>query len=117
MRRRARDLHLHDFFTRAEIAVAREQMLQRQHLVHHDAEREQIDAPVDRLALELLRRQVGRLSLDGASRVDALAALRIGDAEVEQLHAPAGVSDDVRRRDVAVDDVQRAPVASRRLWT
>ena len=41
-----------------------------------------------------------------------LRRLVLGDAEIEQLQRPGGRHDDVRRRDVAVDDVQRFAVAA-----
>ena len=110
-RRRARDLHLHDLLHRAEIAVAREQVLQRQHLVHHDAEREQIDATVDRLSLQLLGREIRRLALHRPRLGDLDRVLERRHAEVEQLHAPRRGDDDVGRRDVAVDGIQRPAVA------
>ena len=61
-----------------------------------------------RLLAELLGRQVRRLALHHAADArDVQAALRLGDAEVDDLHEAAGRHEDVRRRDVAVDEVQR----------
>jgi hypothetical protein len=75
--------------------------------VEHDAEREHVDAPVDRLAANLLRRQVGELALDGAgARVVQLRG-RLGDAEVEHLGGAVLADVEVVGRDVAVHDAER----------
>ena len=80
-----------------------------QHLGQHDADREQIAAPVEHAAGHLLGRHVAVLALERAGLGLRLALLRVRDAEVAQLHVAALGNEDVRRRDVAVDDLHRAP--------
>ena len=92
-----------------DVVGALEQAAAGQHLVKHDAARKDVDAAVDVVAtLGLLGRHVGVLALHGAAlgRLGRLAQ-RLGDAEVEQLHAALVRQHDVRRRDVAVDHAQR----------
>ncbi len=75
------------------------------HLVQHDAERPDIGPHIAALADEMLGRHVG----DGADRRAGArqrrAAGQLGDAEVEDLHLAATREHDVRRLDVAMDDV------------
>ena len=85
---------------------------ERQHLVQHDAEREDVDARVDRTAAQRLGRQVRRLALDRAVLGVAPRGAVARDAEVEQLERARRRQHDVRRRDVAMDDAQRLAVAA-----
>ena len=79
-----------------------------QHLVQHDAEREDVAAAVDRVVLALLRRQIGDLPFDGAGVGLRAGPLRgLGDAEVEQLDDALVADHHVGWRDVAVDDSER----------
>ena len=98
--------------------VGRRLALERQpageHLVEHDAQREQVGPRVERAAPHLLRRHVGerahhrpRLRLEqrpGRDRGRRRALVVLGQAEVEQLDAPAAVDHQVGALDVAVDD-------------
>src|SRR5690606_38654631 len=77
---------LGDRLEREEVGVAMEQALDRQHLVHHDAEREDVAAPVERLAEDLLGRHVRVLAFDRAGARARVRAARLRDAEIEQLH-------------------------------
>ena len=81
-------------------------------LVEHRAEREDVAAEVERLALHLLGRHVRDLALDDADLGAPLLGHRLGDAEVEDLADAVEADDDVRRRDVAVHEAERlvAPV-------
>ena len=98
--------------------LARERQRARRHLVEHRPEREQVRARVRELAARLLRRHVRHRAHRRAGRREVADRLEAGDgavapappafdpgeAEVEDLHLPARVHEDVRRLDVAVDD-------------
>ena len=100
-------------------ALAREGVRAGQHLVEDDAEREEIRALVERVSERLLGAQVVERSDDHP--LSGLARGRRGvlrpffqelrETEVEQLHPPVRPDDDVRGRDVAVED----PLLVRRL--
>ena len=92
-----------------------EQPLDREHLVHHDGEREHVAAAIERLAEDLLGRHVRVLALDRAGARPRVRAARLRDAEVEQLHGAVGAHHDVRRRHVAVDDAEQRAVGAARL--
>ncbi len=93
--------------------LALERQSPREHLVERDAEREEIRAPVDLAARELLGRHVRRRAEHHAG----LGLRRIGDArdaEVRHLHGVAlRLVHDVRGLDVAVDDAHGVRVAER----
>ena len=87
----------------------------REHLVGHHAERVDVAARVELLALELLRAHVRRRAEHRALLRELLLLLRVlassalGDAEVEHLDEvaprPRAVGQvDVRRLEIAVDD-------------
>ena len=86
-----------------EIVGGGEQAPAHDHLGQHDADREQIAAAVEHAAHHLLGRHVAVLALERAGLGLRLALLRVGDAEVAQLDVAAPGDEDVRRRDVAVD--------------
>jgi hypothetical protein len=84
----------------------------REHLVEHGAEREEVTASVDGLALRVLRAHVSELALEltrarvlDAGRLEH--AHRLRDAEVGHLHLALEREEDVLRRDVEVNDVER----------
>ena len=80
-------------------------------LPEHDAQREHVGAVVDLLGGGLLGRHVLDLPLEAARAGVRDAAERARDAEVDQLHRALERDEHVLRRDVAVHDAQRAPVA------
>ena len=100
-----RRLVVHDRADEARLALAVERLLAGRHLVEHRAEREEVAARVRLAALELLGRHVLERAEDRAPRVSVLAgvsdrrqrrqaptaarggARRLGEPEVEQLHA------------------------------
>ena len=84
--------------------LAGERDLAGQQLVEHDAERVQVGAGIDPLALGLLRREVGGGPEHGSGRGDRLVADRAGDAEVGDLHRAVLGEHDVARLHVAVDE-------------
>jgi hypothetical protein len=88
---------------------AAEEALQARALVEHDAEREEVGARVDLSADDLLGRHVARLSADGADVALVVLDRRARDAEVREAHGAVGVEQDVVRRDVAVDQLERLP--------
>jgi hypothetical protein len=85
-----------------------EETLDREHLVHDDAEREDVTAAVEWLAEDLLGRHIGVFAFDRAGARARVGAASFCDAEVEQLHGAVGGDHDVRRRDVAVHDTEQA---------
>ena len=86
------------------LAVALERRAAAEHLVEDDAEAVDVGARVDRLALDLLGREVlGRA--DHEARLGEVGALgRLGDAEVGDLHPAVAGEQHVGRLDVAVDE-------------
>ncbi len=87
--------------------VGLERRCPRQHLVEHHAERIQVAAAVDGLALGLLGREVGggahHRAVLGEARIGP-AGERGGDTEVGDLHVAAVGHQDVAELDVAVDE-------------
>ncbi|MCB9763060.1 MAG: hypothetical protein H6739_24885 [Alphaproteobacteria bacterium] len=75
-------------------------------LVEHDPAGEDVAAPIDGLALGLLRAHVGELAAAGAVVVVVVIADQAGDAEVHELHLALEGQDHVVGGHVAVDDVE-----------
>ena len=109
--RRARDRIVEDRAHRGQLGLAAEEPPAGQHLPEHDAQREHVGPVVDLLGRRLLGRHVFDLPLEAAGAGVRDAAERARDAEVDQLHRPLEREQHVLRRDVAVHDAQRAPVA------
>ena len=89
-----------------------ERSLAAQHLVHHRAERIEVGARVERVALHLLGRHVGRAAGHALEARD----LGIGDqrdAEIDDAHVAILGEQDVRRLDVAVHHAARVRVVQR----
>ena len=109
VRRRRQDLDVADLLQRREVALADEQPLAGEQLVEHDADREDVAAPVDRQAAHLLGRHVAELALEDArpGSCDALPAALAMPKSIS-LTSPSYADEDVLRRDVAVDEVQLA---------
>jgi hypothetical protein len=84
-------------------------------LPEHDADREDIGAPVERIAARLLGAHVAGLALDHVLRIGPRfhGVVGVGDAEVAQLDLPLEADEKVRRRDVAVHDAERRTVVCR----
>src|SRR6185312_9501811 len=76
-------------------------------LPEHDAQREDIAAAVERLAADLLGREIRRLALDHARARGFAVVVGLGDAEVDDLDVTVEADEDVLRADVAMDDVER----------
>ena len=86
-----------------------------QQLVKDHAERVDVGARVDGLALHLLRRHVRRRADHAARRGQALLVVdELGDSEVEDLRLAAIGDQDVVGLDVAVDDAEVVRDADRR---
>jgi hypothetical protein len=102
-----------------------------EHLVEHDAKREEIAAPVDEVAEDLLRRHVRRrpervferLGRHSPGRRDALGAERVADArrtralrdaEIDELHDTGVGEEHVRGLDVAMHDPALVGMLERR---
>ena len=90
--------------------LADEQPLAGEELVEHDADREDVAAPVDRQPAHLLGRHVAELALQDSGLGRRRLAGRLGDAEVDELDLALVADEHVLRRDVAVDEVQLAPL-------
>ena len=111
-------LHLDDARQNLRDILARKRPLPSQHLVEHDAERKDVRAFVDRLALRLLRTHVdgGAENDTRSGRVPAKRwrrrklALRyllregLGEAEVEHFYMTFGIDLDVGWLQVTMDD-------------
>jgi hypothetical protein len=82
----------------------------RQHLVHHEAEREDVRAMVDRGGPQLLGCHVADGAHDETGASERGAGLRVlgvdelRDAEVEDLHAAIAREEQILRLQVAMDD-------------
>ena len=109
-RRRRDDLDVADLLQGREVALADEEALAGEHLVEHDAEREDVAAAVDGQPAHLLGRHVAELALEDAGLGLRRLAGGLGDAEVDELDLALVADEHVLRRDVAVDEVQVAPL-------
>ncbi len=94
--------------------AATEHAPSRDELVEHDAEREEVAAPVERLAARLLGRHVRVLAAQDRRVFASAQAALVGarDAEVGELHVALVAEEDVLGRDVAMDDLHRAAVVA-----
>ncbi len=108
--RRRDDLDVPHLLERGEVGLADEQALAREQLVKDDADREDVAALVDGQAAHLLRRHVAELPLQDAGLRGRGLARRLGNAEVDELDLPVVPDEHVLRRDVAMDEVQLAPL-------
>ena len=92
------------------LALLIEEAPPHQHLPQHRAHGEEIGAPVEGLGVQLLRRHVAELALHDARAGHHALHLALGHAEVAQLRDAALRDEDVHRRDVAVDELERGAV-------
>ena len=84
--------------------LALERLHAREHLVEHEAQREDVGAVVDGLTRDLLRRHVLRRAEEHARLRLHARLVHVGDAEIHDLHAAVGQHHDVAGLDVAMDD-------------
>ena len=96
-----------DLLQGGEVALAGEEPVGRQHLVHAGADGEDVRAVVDGEPTHLLRAHVAELALEHAGLSLGRPRRRLRDAEVDQLHRALVAHEDVLRGDVPVDQVQR----------
>ncbi len=92
---------------RRAVLALREHALAREQLEQDEAHRVHVGRAIERVALELLGRHVEDLALDLAAARRVELVLRLRHAEVEHPRRAVDPGEDVLRRDVAVDDVQR----------
>ena len=109
-RRRRHDVAALDLEQGLVLVLAREQRPRRQQLVRDHADGEQVGARVELLARDRLGRHVRELSLHAAGLRAKLRRLRLRDTEVDDLDVARARDEHVRRRDVAVDELERLPV-------
>src|SRR4051794_2180930 len=97
-------------------AFAAERAHARRRFVENDPEREDIAPPIDRRAIDLLRRHVRDLAfeLSRARRFMKLAE-RLRDAEVADLRNAVRRAEDVVGAEIAMDDVEEATLFVREL--
>ena len=107
-RARARNLAEQHRRERRARVLADEQPPADQHLPQHHADREQIAAPVERLAVRLLGAHVRGLALDEHRRGRLARVPRLRDAEVGDLDRAFPRQQHVVRRHVAMDDAAHA---------
>ena len=107
VRRRRGDLCLADLAHRLEVSARGEQGRRGHQLPRDDAHREHVGDRAELHAERRLGRHVAELAFDLPALGVELATVRLRDAEVDHLHVAGMRDDDVRRRDVAVDDPQR----------
>jgi hypothetical protein len=106
---RARNLSRDDRAHRQKVVVGFEQATRGRELVEDDAEREHVTAPIERSRRSaLLRRHVRGFALQRSGLGD-LGCARGGlcDSEVDDLHVAVVADEDVRGRDVAMDEPER----------
>ena len=101
------DVHVTDLQHHVEVVLLFEQPRHGQHLEEDDRRREQVRSMVDPTAGDLLGAHVAHLALLRADLGLVALNLRLGDAEIADLHPPVIRQQDVRRRDVTVDDAHR----------
>ncbi len=90
-----------------EVGIAGEELLAADQFPEEDAGGEDVGAAVDGQALHLLGRHIAELALEDSGLRLLQPALRLGDAEVDQLHFAFEADEDVLRADVAMDDPER----------
>ena len=115
--RAAAPRRLHD--ARSDLAPARDlvgdlaQPASRDQLEQHGAQRKDVRAAIERPLHRLLGRHVREVSLQAADDRAIVTSLR--QPEVGQLHLARERDQDVRRRDVTVDEAERLPVGAAQL--
>ena len=100
------DVGLADPAHRLEVGARREQRGCGDQLPRDDAEREDVGDRRQRNPERSLGRHVAELALHQAALGVELAAARLGDPEIDHLEVTGVRHDQVRRRDVAVHDLQ-----------
>jgi hypothetical protein len=94
------------------VVLAADEALAREHLPQDRARRVDVGAPVDRRALDLLLRHVRQFALDLGAPGRREPRLRVGNAEVREASHAVDADEDVVRRDVAMDEIERLAVRS-----
>ena len=97
-----------DAIQRLEVRFAAEKAVCGEHLPEHDPRREDVGAPVDEAALDLLGRHVRKLPLHLTGAGGGEPAGGAGDPEIDDPRHAVDPDEDVLRRHVAVHDVERA---------
>ena len=102
----ARSVPFGDPAQHRELRFGLEEPLADRELPQQHADREDVAAAVHGAGLALLGRHVRDLALERPRGGQHLGGGRLGDAEVHHLHAAVERDEHVRRRDVAVHDVE-----------
>ncbi len=107
-RRGRDDLDVADLLECRKISFTDEQTFAGEHFVKHDAEREDVAAPVDGQAAHLLGRHVAELALENAGLGLGRFARCLGNSEVDQLHFALVPDEHVLRGHIPVHEVEVA---------
>ncbi len=89
---------------RVDVVAAPKETLRGQRLPEHDAHGEDVQAPIDGLVAEVLRRHVSDLALQLALGGRVAFLVELGDTEVHDPREAVDPHQDVLRRDVAVHE-------------
>ena len=108
-----RDLLGQDVVVDLELVVALERQVVREHAVQDESHGEEVCSTIQLLRHRLFGRHVEQLALDHAELGVGFLTARFRHTEVDDLHVAGIADEDVVRRDIAVNDIERA-VRSRR---
>ena len=102
---RRNGLFVDDLVDHRGYVLAREWLFAGYHFIEHDAQRKNVAAAIYRAALHLFRRHVAGSAHHVGGLLDGAELQNLGGAEVRDLDGIVGGEHEVRRLDVAVDDV------------
>ena len=98
------------------IVIGREGGRTGRDLEEGDTEGPNVGAPIEGRAARVLRRHVADLAAEHAvGGLGGEAAARLGDPEIDDLHAARDAHEEVVRRNVTMHDLERSPVVGARL--
>ena len=106
-RRGRRHIDVAHFFQRRKVALTKEQSLVGEDLVKDGADGKDVGLLIKRLAADLLGAHIAKLALEHTGLGLRRARRCFGDTKVDDLDLAFVADDDVLRRDVAMNDIQR----------